>query len=496
MTTIDPERGTPGAAAVPTRREHDFLGDMDIPKEAYWGVHSARAVDNFPISGQTVSSMPELVRALAYVKKAAAQANASLGVIDAVRSEAIQKACDDIIGGAFHDQFVVDVIQGGAGTSTNMNANEVIANRALEHLGYEKGHYAALHPNDHVNASQSTNDVYPTSLRVATWFGIEELLKSMASLRGAFEVKSREFQSVLKIGRTQLQDAVPMTLGQEFLAFAIMIGEDEERLREARALITEVNLGATAIGTGINAPADYSEMVISLLAQVSGVPVVRAENLVEATQDTGSFVQLSGVLKRVACKLSKVCNDLRLLSSGPQAGFGDIKLPPRQAGSSIMPGKVNPVIPEVMNQVAFEVIGNDVTITMASEAGQLQLNAFEPIMGYAIHKSLKHLTNACRTLQINCVEGIQANLEVLAKRVSESVTLVTALNPIIGYEKAALIAKTALASGGTIAGVAEALGIMSVAEMSSLLVPENLTQPIRLSAPALAKADVPDGQST
>jgi aspartate ammonia-lyase len=259
-----------------------------------------------------------------------------------------------------------------------------------------------------------------------------------------------------------------------------MIGEDEARLREARLLVNEVNLGATAIGTGINAPAGYTELVVPLLAEVSGVPVIRAANLVEATQDTGSFVQLSGVLKRVACKLSKVCNDLRLLSSGPQAGFGDIKLPPRQAGSSIMPGKVNPVIPEVMNQVAFEVIGNDMTITMASEAGQLQLNAFEPIMGYSIHKSVKHLTQACRTLQVNCVEGIQANLPLLAARVAESVTLVTALNPIIGYEKAALIAKTALATGGTIAQVAESLGIMSQAEMNALLVPEKLTQPVRL----------------
>jgi aspartate ammonia-lyase len=301
-------------------------------------------------------------------------------------------------------------------------------------------------------------------------------------LRGAFEAKANEFSAVLKIGRTQLQDAVPMTLGQEFKAFAIMIHEDEERLREARALITEVNLGATAIGTGINAPAGYAEVVITLLAQVSGVPVIKAENLIEATQDTGAFVQLSGVLKRVACKLSKVCNDLRLLSSGPQAGFGDIRLPARQAGSSIMPGKVNPVIPEVMNQVAFEVIGNDVTITMASEAGQLQLNAFEPIMGYSLHKSVSHLTQACKTLQVNCVQGIQANHALLAKRVAESVTLVTALNPIIGYEKAALIAKTALTTGGTIAEVAESLGIMSRADMNALLVPEKLTQPVRLVA--------------
>jgi aspartate ammonia-lyase len=473
---------TPAALDSASRREHDFLGEREIPASAYWGVHSARAVENFPISGQAVSQWPELVRALAYVKKAAAQANHELGVIDAARTAAIVQACDDLIGGALHDQFVVDVIQGGAGTSTNMNANEVIANRALEHLGHARGAYEHLHPNDHVNASQSTNDVYPTALRVAAWFGIEALLVAMAELRGAFEAKAAEFAKVLKIGRTQLQDAVPMTLGQEFLAFAIMIGEDEQRLREARALITEVNLGATAIGTGINAPGGYAEIVIPLLAQASGVPVVKAANLVEATQDTGAFVQLSGVLKRVACKLSKTCNDLRLLSSGPQAGFGDIRLPPRQAGSSIMPGKVNPVIPEVMNQVAFEVIGNDVTITMASEAGQLQLNAFEPIMGWSLYKSIAHLTRACRTLQVNCVEGIQANHELLARRVAESVTLVTALNPIIGYEKAALIAKTALASGGTIAETAERLGIMGRAEMEALLVPERLTQPVRLVA--------------
>ena len=465
-------------SSSPTRRESDFLGARDIPAGAYWGVHTARAVENFPISGQTVSQVTDLVRALAFVKRAAARANAELGVLDAARAQAIERACDDLIDGRLHEQFVVDLIQGGAGTSTNMNANEVIANRALEHLGHAKGDYERLHPNDHVNASQSTNDVYPTALRLAAWFGIGRLLDAMGALRGAFEAKAAEFKDVLKIGRTQLQDAVPMTLGQEFLAFAIMIGEDEQRLAEARALIEEVNLGATAIGTGINAPLGYAARVVQLLAEGSGVPVVPAHNLVEATQDTGAFVQLSGVLKRVACKLSKICNDLRLLSSGPQAGFGDIRLPPRQAGSSIMPGKVNPVIPEVMNQVAFEVIGNDVTITMASEAGQLQLNAFEPIMGYALFRSVEHLTNACRTLQVNCIEGIEANHELLARRVAESVTLVTALNPIVGYEKAALIAKTALASGGTIADTAHALGILTREQMAALLVPEKLTQPI------------------
>ena len=467
---------------TPTRREHDFLGDKDIPAEAYWGVHTARALENFPITETPIGMVDDLVRALAYVKKAAARANADLDVIDRKRAGAIVLACDELIAGKHHEQFVVDVIQGGAGTSTNMNANEVIANLALQHLGHEKGRYDVLHPNDHVNASQSTNDVYPTALRLAAWAGINQLLDAMADLRHAFERKASEFKDVLKIGRTQLQDAVPMTLGQEFSTYAVMIGEDEQRLRETLSLLVEINLGATAIGTGINAPHGYAEKVVPLLAEVSGVPVVKAPNLVEATQDTGAFVQVSGVLKRVACKLSKTCNDLRLLSSGPQAGFGDIKLPPRQAGSSIMPGKVNPVIPEVMNQVAFEVIGNDVTITMASEAGQLQLNAFEPIMGWSLFKSVRHLTRACITLRVNCVDGIAANLPLLERRVAESVTLVTALNPIIGYEKAALIAKTALASGATIADTAEALGIMSRAEMLALLVPEKLTQPVRLVA--------------
>ena len=461
------------------RIERDFLGEKKIPLNAYWGVHTARAVENFPISGTPVSAMPDLIRALGFVKKAAVRANVHYGVVDASRAQSIENACNRLIAGEFHDQFVVDVIQGGAGTSTNMNANEVIANVALEILGHAKASYVHLHPNDHVNASQSTNDVYPTAMRLALWFAIDRLLISMAALRVGFQAKADEFKNVLKIGRTQLQDAVPMTLGQEFSTYAVMIHEDEARLREARALIQEINLGATAIGTGINAPAGYAELACGYLAEISGIPVVKAHNLIEATQDTGAFVQLSGVLKRVATKLSKTCNDLRLLSSGPQAGFGDIKLPPRQAGSSIMPGKVNPVIPEVVNQVAFEVIGNDITITMASEAGQLQLNAFEPIMGWSLFKSIEHLSQACRTLQVNCVAGIEANRELLAKRVRESITLVTALNPIIGYEKAALIAKTAMASGQAVDVVAEQLGILTRAMIEELLVPEKLTQPLK-----------------
>jgi aspartate ammonia-lyase len=463
-----------------TRLEQDFLGPKTIPEHAYWGVHTARAVENFPISGTPVAAMPELVRAFGFVKKACARANAELGVLDVARADAIRAACDQLIAGRFHDQFVVDVIQGGAGTSTNMNANEVIANIALEAMGRARGDYAALHPNDHVNASQSTNDVYPTAVRLALWQGIDGLLAAMAVLRAGFEAKAEEFAGILKIGRTQLQDAVPMTLGQEFSTYAVMLEEDEARLREARALIQEVNLGATAIGTGINAPPGYAELACRLLAEESGIPVVKAKNLVEATQDTGAFVQLSGVLKRVATKLSKTCNDLRLLSSGPQAGFGDIRLPPRQAGSSIMPGKVNPVIPEVVNQVAFEVIGNDVTVTLASEAGQLQLNAFEPIMGWSLTKSIRHLSQACLTLQAHCVAGIEPNRELLARRVRESITLVTALNPIIGYEQAALIAKTAIATGQPVDVVAQELGILSREQMEALLVPERLTQPLRL----------------
>ncbi|WP_235582172.1 aspartate ammonia-lyase [Rhizobacter sp. Root1221] len=460
------------------REEHDFLGSMQIPHSAYWGIHAARAMENFPISGRTIGECPDLIWAMAQVKKASVIANAKLGVVKPEIAKAITAACDEVIGGALHEHFVVDVIQGGAGTSTNMNANEVIANRALELLNAEKGRYDLIHPNDHVNASQSTNDVYPTALRLAAWRGIDHLLVAMRDLRVALEGKAVKFADVLKIGRTQLQDAVPMTLGQEFLSFAIMIGEDELRLSEARLLITEVNLGATAIGTGINAPAGYSATVIPLLAEISGIPVVKAANLIEATQDTGAFVQLSGVLKRVACKLSKICNDLRLLSSGPQAGFGEIFLPARQAGSSIMPGKVNPVIPEVVNQIAFEVIGNDMTITMASEGGQLQLNAFEPIIAWSLHKSIMHLTHGCRTLQHHCIEGIEANRPLLARRVAESVTLVTALNPFIGYEKSAAIAKRVLRHGGTIADAVQDMDLMSASDLAALLVPERLTQPV------------------
>ncbi|HEY7743061.1 MAG TPA: aspartate ammonia-lyase, partial [Burkholderiales bacterium] len=366
------------------RYEHDLLGDRAVPASAYYGVHTLRALENFPITGTAISIYPELVTALACVKQAAALANNELGLLDDERARAIAAACQEIREGRLLEEFVVDVIQGGAGTSANMNANEVIANRALELMGRKRGDYARLHPLDHVNMSQSTNDVYPTAVKVALHFGIRRLTAAMAELRGAFAAKSAEFADVLKMGRTQLQEAVPMTLGQEFSTYAVMLEEDESRLKEAALLIQEINLGATAIGTGITAHPDYALLACRKLADITGIALITAPNLVEATQDAGAFVQLSGVLKRVAVKLSKTCNDLRLLSSGPRAGLNEINLPAVQAGSSIMPGKVNPVIPEVVNQIAFEVIGNDVTVSFAAEAGQLQLNAFEPIIAHSL----------------------------------------------------------------------------------------------------------------
>src|SRR5438093_3213729 len=459
------------------RIEHDLLGDRPVPVEAYYGVHTLRAVENFPITGTPISIYPDLIRALACIKQAAALANHELGLLDQEKTDVIVKACEELRAGRLHEHFVVDVIQGGAGTSTNMNANEVIANRALELLGHAKGDYRHLHPNEDVNMGQSTNDVYPTSLKLAAWFGIFQLIDAMAALRRAFEVKAEEFKDVLKMGRTQLQDAVPMTLGQEFSTYAVMLGEDEERLREAALLIREINLGATAIGTGINAHPDYAELVCRRLGEITGIPLITAPNLVEATQDCGGFVQLSGVLKRVAVKLSKTCNDLRLLSSGPRAGLGEINLPPMQAGSSIMPGKVNPVIPEVVNQVAFAVIGNDGTVSFAAEAGQLQLNAFEPIIAHSLFKSLTHLRNGCDTLRERCVRGITANRERMAQTVRNSIGLVTALNPYIGYSAASAVAQQALATGQSVYDLVLEKKLLSKEKLEAILQPDVLTKP-------------------
>ncbi|MFF8657129.1 aspartate ammonia-lyase [Streptomyces huasconensis] len=463
------------AAPTPaTRREHDLLGDRDVPADAYWGIHSLRATENFPITGIPISVYPQLVEALAAVKEAAARANEELGLLPKAKADAIAAACREIRAGRLHDQFVVDVIQGGAGTSTNMNANEVVANRALELLGHPKGAYAHLHPNEDVNLSQSTNDVYPTAVKVATISAVHGLLRAMSLVQDAFAAKALEFRDVLKMGRTQLQDAVPMTLGQEFSAYAVMLDEDRMRLAEAVELIHEINLGATAIGTGLNAPAGYAETARRHLAEITGMPLVTAANLVEATQDCGAFVHLSGVLKRIAVKLSKSCNDLRLLSSGPRAGLNEINLPPVQAGSSIMPGKVNPVIPEVVNQVCFEVIGNDVTITMAAEAGQLQLNAFEPIILHSLAKSITSLRAACVTLAERCVEGITANTEVLRHSVETSIGLVTALNPHIGYTAATEIAREALATGRGVAELVLEKGLLPPERLAELLTPERV----------------------
>jgi aspartate ammonia-lyase len=468
--------------AEPTRTERDLLGSREVPAKAYYGVHTLRALDNFSISGTPISIYPDLIIGLACVKKAAALANHDLGLLNRERARAIAAACDEIRRGELHDQFVVDVIQGGAGTSTNMNTNEVIANRALELMGHPRGDYGALHPNEHVNMSQSTNDAVPTALKIACWFAIYRLIGAMDELRRAFETKAREFKNILKMGRTQLQDAVPMTLGQEFSAYAVMLEEDEERLREVTHLIREINMGATAVGTGITAHPKYAERVRRHLAQITGIPFITAPNLVEATQDAGAFVQVSGVLKRIAVKLSKVCNDLRLLSSGPRAGLGEINLPAVQAGSSIMPGKVNPVIPEVVNQIAFEVIGNDVTVSFAAEAGQLQLNAFLPILAHSIFKSLTHLRNGCLTLSERCVRGITVNHDRLQEHMDRSIGIVTALNPYIGYENATEIAQEALRTGRSVADLVLEKRLLSREQLREVLRPESLTRPVAATA--------------
>ncbi|WP_420414348.1 aspartate ammonia-lyase [Roseibium sp.] len=436
------------------RTEIDSLGSLDVPQGALYGIHSQRAFNNFSISGVPVSEFPELVRALAMVKKAAASANWKLGVLPEEKAQAILWACDELLGGKHHEAFIVDMIQGGAGTSTNMNTNEVIANLALQKLGFTAGAYDHLHPNDDVNKSQSTNDVYPTALRLAILLKMEDFISEHQRLCDAFEAKAAEFDGLPKVGRTQLQDAVPMTLGQEFRSFSNTIEEDIERLRDVSKLLLEVNLGGTAIGTGVNTPANYIDVAVSQLQKVSGFPVRPARNLVEASSDLGAFVTYSGILKRVAVKLSKICNDLRLLSSGPRAGFGEIRLPAVQAGSSIMPGKVNPVIPEVVNQVAFQVIGNDLTVTMAAESGQLQLNAMEPVAIYNILQSIRILKRAMACLTDRCVKGIEADETRCRSLLDNSLAMATSLVPQIGYERSAEVAKYAQKHG---VSVSEAL---------------------------------------
>jgi aspartate ammonia-lyase len=436
---------TLGFTGARTRSEHDLLGDRDVPEDALYGVQTLRALENFPITGTALREFPALIDA------------------------------QEIRAGRHHEHFVVDMIQGGAGTSTNMNANEVIANRALELLGATRGDYAKVHPNNHVNLSQSTNDVYPTAVKLALHHSIESLRAAMRELVAAFLAKGEEFNPFIKMGRTQLQDAVPMTLGQEFTAFGHTISEDVDRLGEAQALIREINMGATAIGTGINAPRGYAETVCRELSRITTLSLITAPDLVEATADTGAFVQLSGVLKRCAVKLSKICNDLRLLSSGPRAGFGEINLPPMQPGSSIMPGKVNPVIPEVVNQICFDVIGSDITVTLAAEAGQLQLNVFEPVIAYRLLGSISMLTNGCTVLRQRCIDGITANPSRMRQFVEHSIGIVTALVPVIGYEHATSVAKEALETGLGVYEVVMTRGLLTREQLDRILDPVAMT---------------------
>ncbi|KRW70367.1 aspartate ammonia-lyase [Pseudomonas sp. TTU2014-096BSC] len=466
------------SSAASFRIEKDLLGTLEVPADAYYGIQTLRAVNNFRLCGVPLAHYPKLVVALAMVKQAAADANRELGHLSDAKHLAISQACAQLIRGDYHDQFVVDMIQGGAGTSTNMNANEVIANLALESMGHAKGEYRHLHPNNDVNMAQSTNDAYPTAIRLGLLLGHDTLLASLDSLVAAFADKGAEFAHVLKMGRTQLQDAVPMTLGQEFRAFATTLGEDLEHLRLiAPQLLVEVNLGGTAIGTGINADPNYQALAVQRLATISGHPLKPAADLIEATSDMGAFVTFSSMLKRLAVKLSKICNDLRLLSSGPRTGINEINLPPRQPGSSIMPGKVNPVIPEAVNQVAFEVIGNDLALTMAAEAGQLQLNVMEPLIAYKLFDSIGLLQRAMDMLREHCIVGITANEDRCRQLMESSIGLITALNPYIGYENATRIAGQALLSGRGVLELVREEQLLDDGTLDDILRPENMIAP-------------------
>ena len=423
------------------RIEHDFLGEREVPDDAYYGIQTLRGRENFRITGLRTSAEPNFIKAFGYVKKAAAMANRDLGVLDPTTAQAIIHGCDRLIAGEMRSQFVTDFIQGGAGTSTNMNANEVIANLALEYLGRPKGDYEHVNPNDHVNFGQSTNDVYPTALRLALIMRIASYSEALRRLQVAFVRKGEEFREVLKMGRTHLQDAVPMSLGNEVHGWGTTIGEEVQRIAESRLLLHEINLGATAIGTSVTAPPGYPELATRYLSSLTGLQFVLAHDLVEATSDTGVFVQLSGVLKRTAVKLTKICNDIRLLASGPRCGLNEIDLPQLQPGSSIMPGKVNPVIPEVVNQTSFLVIGLDTTVTLAASAGQLQLNVMEPVIAYSLFTSIRAMENAVNSLRENCVEGIKPNADRTRDMVLNSLGIVTLLKPVLGYELCAEIAR-------------------------------------------------------
>jgi aspartate ammonia-lyase len=463
---------TPGATV---RIEHDLLGDLPVPADAYYGVQTARALENFRLSGVPVSLYPNLIKALAMVKLAAARANHDCDQFSREILTGIEGACRELMDGKLHDQFRLDVFQGGAGTSTNMNANEVIANRALELMGRQKGEYAHCDPHDHVNCSQSTNDAYPTALHVGMALGNVQLIAAVNELIESFRRKGEEFSGVLKMGRTQLQDAVPMTLGQEFTAFARTLAGEVQALERIQRVLCETNMGATAIGTGLNAPAGYAEKCTAHLAQITGFPIYLAEDLIEATQDTQAFVLYSSCMKSLAIKLSKVCNDLRLLSSGPRCGFREINLPAKQPGSSIMPGKVNPVIPEVVNMVCFRVMGADLTVSMAAEAGQLQLNVFEPVIAACIFEAQTMFINAARTLRVQCVDGITANADVCRHYVDYSIGTVTALNPVIGYERSTELAAEAMQTGKGILELVREHKVLTEAQIKEVLDPAVMT---------------------
>jgi aspartate ammonia-lyase len=459
------------------RTERDTLGQKKIPNSKYYGVQTLRAIENFKITGIPIGDRPKFIKALAAIKQAAAMTNFELGVLEEKKSNAIISAAKEAYDGKFNDQFPIDMIQGGAGTSVNMNINEVICNRGLEILGHKKGEYRYLHPNNHVNLSQSTNDVYPTATRITLVWMSPHLIESIESLRDTLFAKAEELKDVIKMGRTQLQDAVPMTLGQEFQAFGVTIAEEIDRLKEVMALCYEINMGATAIGTGINTLPGYAKTVCKYLSEITGLPLIEAPNLIEATSDTGVYVSFSSILKRMAVKLTKICNDLRLLSSGPKGGFHDINLPAQQVGSSIMPGKINPVIPEVVNQVCFQIIGYDTTITMAASAGQLQLNAFEPVMVYNLLEAITILRRACDTLREKCIAGITANPAHCEQEVINSPALLTAFSPYIGYEESAKFAKQALTSDKTVYELIKKSGLLTDKDIETILSPATMTSP-------------------
>ena len=460
------------------RIEEDLLGAREVPLEVYWGIHTLRAIENYQISGSTIAEEPEFVRGMVAVKKASAMANRKLGTLSDTIADAIIWACDEILeDGRCLDQFPIDVFQGGAGTSVNMNTNEVVANLALEHLGYAKGRYVYVNPNDHVNKSQSTSGAYPTGFRLGLYKKVDDLVDELERLIESFTSKGLQFRDVIKMGRTQLQDAVPMSLGKEFEAFSVLLGEEIPRLRNNSALLLEVNLGATAIGTGLNTPDGYQDTVVHCLREVTGLPIRGADNLLEATSDTGAYVSMHASIKRLAVKLSKICNDLRLLSSGPRAGLGEIRLPERAAGSSIMPAKVNPVIPEVVNQVCFKVMGNDVALTFAAEAGQLQLNVMEPVIGQTLFESINLLANAIRTLRELCVIGIEANEDVCRNNVLNSIGIVTYLNEVIGHANGDAVGRECARSGRNVREVVLEMGLLDEAALDELLSVENLLRP-------------------